>query len=112
MSLGWRRAGGGCRTRAGRDRLPPPKRGGRRVGAPTRGAGGTRDVPRGLGRAARRRPRTPRDLFGKRGLPRPSGAARATARARDNDRRARRCRFSYGREGLGVRDRGGLFGGL
>jgi hypothetical protein len=44
-------------------------------------------VPRGLGHASRRGPRAPWDLFGKRGLPRPSRTACATARAGDNDRR-------------------------
>jgi hypothetical protein len=86
--FGSRRAGMVSGARAGRDRLPLPRRGGRRVGAATPRAG-TGDVPRGRGRATSGRIRASRDLFGQRGLPRPSGAARAAARARDNDRRTR-----------------------
>ena len=98
-------------ARAGRDRLPLPRRGGRRVGAATPGAG-TRDVPRGRGRAARRRLRAPRDLFGKRGLPRPSRCcSRHRASTRQRSSGPAMSAFSRSRR-VRVWHRGGLFGGL
>src|SRR3954451_8106656 len=92
--------------RARRDRLPLPRRGSRcGRAAPRRGTG---NLPRSRGGSARLRPRSPRDLFGERGLSRAPRAPHAAARARDDDRAARRRRLSHGGERLGLWHRGEL----